>query len=452
MYAVKYPTGFSVDEFVQHEAPVTFGLFHDPETVRSDLDGLFAYPTEHKDAMPFYVFGGREAVHVAQTSEQVYDALCAAMDWLANNRWAIPEYFGTDFCNEYPEFINYALWTWETSQPAIYGRFDMAMDPERGQVTGVYEFNGNTPVMLFESTILQNWLTEKVNAEHGTRYDQHNIYYPEMQKALDKVLKKHRSGKTNVGVLLHAEYIEDAATCETLFQLFDAYEGCDAYIDHIDNVGFDMLPDADSPWTIAGEPMENLFVLQPWEEIVASCYYDVIAHWRSWCHKVQIMEPAWRWFLANKGIMAVATYLLETDVQYRYRYGHLPFLRTYVSPEPFTAAGEAYVAKPLIGRLSNNIRIHGEDGTVNFESDGSYGEEPCVYQEYCPPGKVEGRNNFIVGQWMCPYVDDPAPLVMQASSLCIREFDQPVLSIKNERFIPHLIADDGYDRNWAFEA
>lgn len=441
MQARHFATGFDVDTFVTHEAPVTFGLFQPEEATRADLNALFAYPMANRAAMPFYVTDAATAASVAETSERVYAAMCDALSWLSRNWWAVPTYFGKDFCERYPAFIDYALWTYENDHEALYGRFDMAMDPATGTITGVYEFNGDTPVMLFESTVLQNWMVAQVNAKNGTDFDQSNTFYPATMAALDKVLHRHRDGSSHVGVLLHAEYIEDMATCETLFQLLDKHPRCAVRIDHIDNIDFDLLSGSETPWQLSGVPLDNMFVLQPWEEIVESCYDDVIVNWRQWGHKTRFFEPAWRWFLANKGMMALVTELLATDEDFAAEHGDLPFLRTYLSPQPFLDAGEAYVEKPLMGRLSNNIRIHDAEGGLSFASDGMYADEPCVYQAYCAPGRVEGRNNFIVGQWMAAYAS-PEPLVMQAASLCIREFDKPVLDIKNERFIPHLIVGD----------
>lgn len=439
MHSLNYATGFSVDEFIRTEAPMTFGLFNDEHTVRKDLDSLFSFPTEHREAMPFYVFREHEAKSIAHTSERVYAALCSAVEWLAVNRDRVPEFFGREFCERYPEFIEYAFYTFENDHEALYGRFDMAVDVDSGMVSGVYEFNGDTPVMLFESTILQNWLTERVNKTSLVPFEQSNTYFPETQAALRKVLKPDADGELAAGILLHAEYIEDAATCETLFQLLDGSGLCTTLIDHIDNVGFDPEAVDESPWSVTDKPMGNLFALQPWEEIVASCYDDVIVNWRDWANKVRMFEPAWRWFLANKGIWAVATYLMETNKWYWGEYRYLPILPTYMSPDRFTKDRQPFVQKPLVGRLSNNITIHQGDGDVLFASDGAYEGEPCVYQAYCPPGQLEGRNNFIVGQWMAADASTDEPLVMQAASLCIREFDKPVLDIGNERFIPHLI-------------
>jgi glutathionylspermidine synthase len=132
---------------------------------------------------------------------------------------------------------------------------------------------------------------------------------------------------------------------------------------------------------------------------------------------------------------------MQTDSEFADAYGELPVLETYVTPDVFKARGEMYVSKPLIGRLSNNIVIHG-DGEVKFDSKGSYEGYEVIYQAYHEPHKVEGRNNFILGMWMAPIVEQEThshDLMAEPVTMAIREFDEPVLSIGNERFIPHLV-------------
>ncbi|WP_415913027.1 glutathionylspermidine synthase family protein [Neptuniibacter sp. QD37_11] len=440
MKAKYFPINFSIEKNIQPELPITSSLFGAEFVRNDDLESLFSFPKEHQDNMPFYVFNGKEANHITEVSERAYDALCSAVEWLDHNREYVPRFFGKDFCEKYPEFIEYAFWTYQNNVEATYGRFDMAFDPDTGAITGIYEFNGDTPVMLFESTILQNDLTQQVRKAQGNKYDQHNFYYESSVKGIPRAFRSKWGHANNVGIVAHAEYIEDIVTCETLFQIYDSAAGITPYIDHIDNLQDEAgNPEAESIFYITDQPLRHLFKLQPWEEVVESCYDDIISNWREWCEKTKIYEPAWRWFLANKGIWALITHILENDVAFQEKYGDLPFLKTYMSEASFEEAGQPYVQKPLIGRLSNNIVIHDGKGNITFESDGSYGDIDCVYQEYCAPGRVIGRNNFIVGMWMGIYPDTVEPLVMQAASLCIREFDKPVLDIKNERFIPHLI-------------
>jgi glutathionylspermidine synthase len=94
----------------------------------------------------------------------------------------------------------------------------------------------------------------------------------------------------------------------------------------------------------------------------------------------------------------------------------------------------------VLGRLSSNIRIHNGLGELEHESQGGYEDCERVYQEFCPPHRVEGRNNFILGMWM---VSEARTLlsghVGHAATMCIREFDAPVLELTNERFIPHIV-------------
>lgn len=317
---------------------------------RNDLEDLFLFQTNNSDKMPFYVFNKNEVENISNVSEKVYDALCNAVDYLTSYPDEIEKYFGQEFCKKYPEFLKYAIWTYNNNHNAIYGRFDMAFNPQTGSISGVYEFNGNTPVMLFESTVLENWLVTSINEMFGTQYDQHNQYYYNTINGVKKLILKNKKS-INVGILYHSNYIEDSATSETVYNLFDSIEGINAYIDDINNIEYhsDYLEKCmKSPFVISGVEIDYLFVLHPWEEIVESCYDNIICKWQEWKDHIKFFEPAWRWFVSNKGIW------------------------------------------PLITYLKNN-------------SD--------------------------------------EPMMMEASCLAIREFDKPVLDIKNERFIPHLIVN-----------
>jgi glutathionylspermidine synthase len=94
---------------------------------------------------------------------------------------------------------------------------------------------------------------------------------------------------------------------------------------------------------------------------------------------------------------------------------------------------EKCVEKPATGRLSNNIKIWNHNSELVSDTGGFYAEENTVVQVYCAPRRVEGRNNFILGMWMCGDM---------AAGICAREFDTEVLSISNERFIAHIVVED----------
>ena len=437
MEVVNYPIEFSLEDIIAQELPMTLALNESEGKTNQDLLDLFRFPQSQQSEMPFYVLRTDNAASIAEICEQTYDAMCWAIEWLAENREAVPHYYGADFCKKYPAFIDYAFWTYANNHEALYGRFDLALDPHTEQVTGIYEFNGDTPVMLFESTGLQHAFTQQVNAQTGHAYDEWNAYFPEAVEALDKVCRLSRTGQQSIGVALHADFVEDMATSETMFHLFDSHDKLYPMIDHINALDFDELWET-SPFLLNEQEVSHLFVLQPWEEMVESAYDDIISRWQHWGEKVRFFEPAWRWLMSNKGIWALISDLLDTESEFREQYGHLPFLKSSLSSETFQQSGMDYVSKPLMGRLSNNITII-QQGETTYASDGMYKDEPLLFQEYCAPGQVEGRHNFIAGMWMAPIGQERAPLVMQAASLCIREFDQPVLNISNERFIPHLL-------------
>lgn len=430
--AQKHPVSFNIDTFIKEELPITYTFFdgaNNPE-YREDLDALFSFVTENKGAMPFYNIPEDTAKHIANECEKMYAAMAHALDHLfeLNNIPTYKHFFGETLV-KHPHFIDYAKRTWDNSHTAIYGRFDLAVSTE-GKVKGFYEFNGDTPVMLFESTSLQNYLVSQISSQEN----QYNNYFENMVRDADRTLPEG-----NVCVVLDYDFIEDICTCETIKQIFEE-AGRTVFISSIKDLTCD-ITDKYQPFSVSDVRVDNLFILSPWEELLDGDEFNTIGNFRLWHDNVRFLEPAWRWFFANKGFMAWMTHLAESmPEEFGYILDIEGFLPTY-RDNIFATDGMPCVGKPLTGRLSSNIVFFDEQGDVISASEGNYGDDDYVYQMLCKPDQVEGRNNFIMGAWMCPFVEKGRPydLEAQVATLCIREFDKEILDIKNERFIPHIV-------------
>jgi glutathionylspermidine synthase len=81
----------------------------------------------------------------------------------------------------------------------------------------------------------------------------------------------------------------------------------------------------------------------------------------------------------------------------------------------------------MLSRQGANIQIV-EDGQTIFESDGPYGTEACILQEFQPLPNIKGRYPLL-GCWM---------VASKAVGLCIRE-DQTLVTGKEANFVPHVI-------------
>lgn len=298
---------------------------------------------------------------------------------------------------------------------AVYGRFDAVCNPETGAIEGIYEFNGDTPVMLFESVNLENLIV----TEQGNVECQENNWWNAFQENFSDFKNK------TVAIVCDINYVEDTSTCETLCQAFESV-GANVYMTTLQGFNHDLLS-ITKPFYVDGvqSPVDAAFVLVPWEEMLDSGN-DILLHWRSWVDNVELFEPPWRWFMSNKGFLAFITYLLENDDDYANKYTSLPFIPTYKTVNNMTS----YVRKPVIGRLSQNITIFDGVSPTEPETRGVYASETMIYQEYRKPYSLKDRGNFIVGAWING---------RKAETLCFREFDTSVLDLKNERFVAHLL-------------
>jgi len=433
MYSVKYPIDFNLHELVRNELPMTYTMYENKNQIFKDVEELFEYPNTHKKAMPFYVMSPSEADKSYDTFNKVYNMLLHTLQILFNEDIEIvKDFFGREFLTKHSTFFEFAKYTFNAKQPALYGRFDACMNPDTGNIEGIYEFNGDTPVMLFESVVLQNIFSTHVT---GSNENQFNNFYHTLQGFVKNLYPKY-----NFGVICNTDYIEDSVTSETFAQIFN--EKKEAQFSDIENFEFDFTIKDRTPFTLDGISVSDIFILHPWEEML-EIQPDFFKNWETWKDKVKFYEPAWRWFLANKGIWAYVTYLMDSNSTFNDLYKDLPILKSYLSPDIFIEKGQSYVAKPLIGRLSMNIQIF-KDGSkdVSYESEGGYHGTQCIYQEFKEPYKVEGRNKFIACCWMAPLLseyDTTNSVRSEAATMCFREFDTEVLSISNERFIPHLV-------------
>lgn len=422
MQVVTKPIEFDLETVVAEEVPFLSTFYRYKGELNQDVCDLLAFPVANKAAMPFYTIKEASTYKLNQQFEDYYQMMGDALKIAFADRELMDKFFDCHFWREHGDrFLPYAKATFERKQPALYGRYDACFDPETEELRGIYEFNGDTPVMLFESVNLQARLSKSIGG------DQYNNWWEIFEHSFAR-------GYKNVAVACGTDYVEDMATCETVAQAFGS-----ARVDR--NVSFLDLKELDydhmnlsKPWIARGsfKPLDAIYVLSPWEEMVAN-FPTMLDHWERWIDNVHLFEPAWRWFFAHKGMTALCWHLMLSNEAFQKKHIMCKILPTWLACDaPFALNGGHWVEKPVVGRLSNNIKIW-KDGAVVSDTGGFYSDENTVFQIYCPPRKVEGRNNFILGMWMCGE---------HSASLCAREFDSEVLSISNERWIPHIVVPD----------
>lgn len=437
MQCLKKAINFNLNQIMVEELPWSQGFYREGAIAdgkfKEDVTDYFDYFLKNQAAMPFYTIRHESCAPMETMFERAYAQLVDAVGRLFNESHStIMDFMGCDFLRKHPYFIDYAKWTYRhhgSARQSLYGRFDAAFDPVTERVTGIYEFNGDTPTMLFESVNLQTNLCKQFT---GDEEDQLNMFWPTLIHELEEL------GKVPgyVGVLFERRSFEDMITAETLAQIL-GQNNTTLFADFAD-IDYDHTC-REKPWVIGDRRLDVVFALSPWEEMVEN-FPQGYKEWGNWAQNVTFLEPAWRWFASNKGIWAYITTLRENVDGYACEWDDVPTLATYRSPDPFIKSGLSYVQKPVVGRMSSNVKIFGDENELVHASEGPYTDD-CVYQAYCPPGQVEGRNNFIIGMFMVPdAVEDRDDMFdSTAATLCIREFESPTLSWKNERFIPHII-------------
>jgi len=424
MKVVNKPISFDLEEVTAQEVPYLNAFYRDGEVLNKDVQDLLAFPLKHQAAMPFYTIKDSTTYKLNQQFEAYYAMMKDALKIAMEDRDLMDKFFDCSFWREHGDrFLPYAKYTFQKNHPALYGRYDACFDPETEELIGVYEFNGDTPVMLFESVNLQ----ARYSVELGT--DQYNNYLDIFKEQMGK------QSYNEVAVVVGTTYVEDMATADTLCQMFrQAIPKATVQFGDIKELDFDHA-NINKPFILAGdtEHLDAVFILSPWEEMVDN-FPKMLDHWERWADNVHLYEPAWRWFFAHKGMTALCSYLADIDSDFYLRHYEATriLLPTYLEKDALALNLKGqWVEKPVVGRLSNNIKVW-HNGFKVSDTGGFYTGENTVFQLYTDPKQVEGRNNFIMGMWVCGD---------HAATLCMREFDSEVLSISNERYIPHIVLE-----------
>jgi glutathionylspermidine synthase len=169
------------------------------------------------------------------------------------------------------------------------------------------------------------------------------------------------------------------------------------------------------------EAISGLFKLYPWEFMVREEFAKVIT-----TTKTQMLEPAWKMLLSNKGILPLLW------KRYPNHPNLLPAYFETASSEPLSAG---WVRKPLFSREGANVDLMMANGET-VSAQGPYADGCFVRQalQSLPKYRDEHRNQdtyAMLGSWI---VGD------SAAGICIRE-DATLITKDTSRFLPHIILD-----------
>jgi len=278
--------------------------------------------------------------------------------------------------------------SWEGKAPSLYGRMDLCWDG-----TGhpkLLEYNADTPTSLFESAVVQwEWLT-CANPEA----DQFNSIHEALIAAWPKVAANKR-----VHFTCQRDTDEDKGTVDYLRDTA-LQAGLEVPFLYVEDIGWNGSRFVDK----ANTPIVAMFKLYPWEWLLRDRFGHHIA-----TAPMQWIEPAWRLILSGKGILALLWELFP---------GHANLLPAFREPG---RTGGAEIRKPLFGREGANITAPG------IATDGPYGAEGFVHQQYAELPRINGRH-ALIGSWI---------VQGESRGIGIREDDGPITR-DTSRFVPHF--------------
>ncbi len=278
--------------------------------------------------------------------------------------------------------------SWERQEPSLHGRMDLRWDGT-GQPK-LLEYNADTPTSLYESAVVQwEWLTcafpdaDQFNSIHEALI----AAWPTLHLPRRVHFACGRDSDEDRGTV---DYLRDTAI----------QAGIDAPFLFIEEIGWDGRRFVD----LDRRRMEACFKLYPWEFLLRDTFGNDIAK-----ATTRWIEPAWRLLLSGKGILALLWELFP---------GHPNLLPAFREPGR-TGGGE--IAKPLFGREGANITAPG------MRTDGPYGSEGYVYQQWAELPHVDGRY-AVIGSWV---------IAGEPHGIGIREDATPITR-DTSRFVPHF--------------
>lgn len=360
-----------------------------PDWEKKIQDQGFLYYKNYYNERAAYEFTAAEIDRLETATAEIFDMCLGVVEHVINNNlW--DEFF---IPKQYAELIK---WSWKEDMMSFYGRMDLAYN---GKDIKLLEFNADTPTSLLESSVIQwHWLQD-----HDVALDQFNSIHEKLVAHIRDCKPHFHEGKLHVACVDHSEedlmtakYIEDAAHQAGLETIFL----------HMEDISLD---DNDQFTGASGEPIRNIFKLYPYEWMFHEEFGAYLDPNRERCNWI---EPAYKAILSNKMLLH---YLYEL-------YPDSPYILPCKWGRPIT---DSFVKKPVYSREGANITIV-QKGTLLEYSDGEYGEEGYVFQEYFELPDFDGHKP-VIGSWL---------IGGQAAGIGIRE-SKNLITNNVSMFCPH---------------
>lgn len=337
-----------------------------------------------------YSFTETEILSIEKATNELFAMCCEAVEYVIKREWY--DRFFID--RKYADLIK---WSWYEDQPSLYGRMDLAYN--EGSVK-LLEFNADTPTSLLESSVIQwNWLKDvKPMADQFNSIHEKLIAHYRVIRGYMKSNRMHFcSTETSLEDIMTVKYLEDAAQ----------QAGLDTRFLYMDQLGFDTQKQNFADDQL--DEITTIFKLYPYEWMLAEEFGPELITTRDKCWWI---EPAWKMVLSNKMILTVLHELFPRS----------PYILPCTTTRPMRGD---YVQKPIYSREGANVDIWLNGRSVE-KTDGEYGSEGYVYQQYAALPDF-GGNHPVIGSWL---------IGGEAAGMGIRESDG-LITGNTSRFVPH---------------
>jgi glutathionylspermidine synthase len=352
----------------------------------------FVYYNDYYKEDACYAFSREEIDNLEEATGEVFDMCCKVMDHLIKSPHVLLDKF------KIPEqFVQLIIESWKEDEVSIYGRFDFAYD---GKNIKVLEFNADTPTSLLEASVIQwYWLQE-----FDSKKDQFNSIHDKLVSHASDC-KDYLSNKVFFASIKDSQ--EDYMTTSYIKDCF-IQAGYETEQINVEDISVDA---SGNFCTKSGEEIGSIFKLYPYEwmfhEEFASCLAESIKNGLNW------IEPVYKAIWSNKMFMY---YLYDLFPESPY------LLKCKLEPSGM----ENYVAKPILSREGANVTIFKKEKII-AKTEGEYGEEGFIYQEYFEIPKHNGKTP-VIGSWVVGGL--PA-------GIGIRESDN-IITDNMANFVPHF--------------
>ncbi len=333
----------------------------------------FVYYKGYYNENSVYEFTAGEVDAIEAATTEIFDrCLDVVQHVIDHNLW--DEFF---IPRQYAELIK---WSWEQDNPAFYGRFDLGVSADCGQIK-LLEFNADTPTSLLEASVIQwYWLQD-----FDKNKDQFNSIHEKLVSHM-KVCKDYLYGNLKLWLTCARGSDEDFMTVKYMQDIAQQAGIANDFL-YIDEVSVEDSYLVSPFVTPQKEPINNLFKLYPYEWLFHEAFGPELVKKRD--HTLWI-EPPYKAILSNK-MLLVYLYKLFPN--------HPNILPAYYSKDgENTSHMRSYARKPVLGREGNNVSIF-KNGNLAEQNNGEYGEEGFVLQEYFDMAKFDG-NMPVIGSWL----------------------------------------------------